>query len=156
MVNLQRLSWQQNLTIVGVGLGIIGALLLIFGPKKQAPEQDYDGSARQHYRADDGTLAVEEQFAEAIRDNDLATMKRLLSNRSVSPHGRNRNGKGWLQYATALGSVQAVETLLEHGASPRDRDDLGKTALEDAEAQSNREILALCAMPNTQQGSSAA
>ena len=156
VVNLQRLSWQQNLTIVGMGLGIIGVLLLIFGPKEQKPEQDYSGSASQHYRVDDATLAVEQQFAEAIRNNELATVKRLLLNRSISPHGRNRNGKGWLQYATALGSVQAAETLLEHGASPRDKDDLGKTALEDAEAQSNSELLALFVKPNPPQGSSPA
>ena len=154
--NLQRLSWQQNSTIVGVGLGIIGALLLIFGPEKPAPEQNYDGRTKHYYHADDATLAVGEQFAEAIRDDDLATMKRLLSNRSVSAHGRNQNGRGWLQYATAVGSVQAVETLLEHGASPQDKDDLGKTALEHAEAQSNSKILALFAIPNTQHGSGVA
>ena len=106
VVNLQKLSWQQNLTTVGVGLGIIGALLLIFGPKKQAPEQHYDDSARQHYRPDYSALVVERQFSEAIRNKDLATVKRLLSNRSVSPNGRNQNGKGWLQYATALGSMK--------------------------------------------------
>jgi hypothetical protein len=144
VVNLQRLSWQQNLTTVGVGLGIIGALLLIFGPKEQASERKYSGNASgQHHRVDDATLALEEQFAEAIQSNDLATVKRLLSNRSISPHGRNRHGKGWLQYATATGIVQAAETLLAHGASPRDRDDLGRSALDEAQAQSNSQFLAL-------------
>lgn len=34
VVNFQKLSWQQNLVIVGIGLGIIGTLLLIFGAKQ--------------------------------------------------------------------------------------------------------------------------
>ena len=147
VVNLQKLSWQQNLTIVGVGLGIIGALLLIFGPQERKPEPSHGGTASQQYRVDDANLAVQEQFAEAIQSNDMATVKRLLSNRSVSPHGRNRNGKGWLQYATALGSVQVVTTLIEHGASPRDKDDLGRSALEEAETQANGELLALFVKP---------
>ena len=141
VVNLQRLSWQQNLTIVGIGLGIIGALLLIFGPKERTTGVDHSRSADQHYRVDDASLAVEEQFAEAIRKGDMATVKRLVSNRSISPYGRNRSGKGWLQYSTALGSVQTVAILLANGA--RDKDDLGRTAPEEAEAQSNGEILAL-------------
>lgn len=33
VVNLQRLSTQQNLIIVSVGLAIVGVLLMIFGPK---------------------------------------------------------------------------------------------------------------------------
>ena len=157
VVNLQKLSWQQNLTIVGVGLGIIGALLLIFGQKERVPEPCFSGNPSQHYSIDDATLAVEEQFAEAIRNSDPATVKRLLSNRSISPHGRNRNGKGWLQYATALGSVQAAKTLLEHGASPRAKDDLGRSALEDAETQSNSELWALFIKPtDPPHGSSAA
>lgn len=102
-----------------------------------------EGKPSQHYPVDDATLAVDEQFAEAIRSNDLATVKRLLSNRSISPHGRNRNGKGWLQYATALGSTNAANTLLEHGASPKDKDDLGLSALEEAEKQSNGELISL-------------
>ena len=102
-----------------------------------------EGKPSQHYRVDDATLAVDEQFAEAIRSNDLATVKHLLSSRSISPHGRNRNGKGWLQYATALGSTNAAKTLLEHGASPKDKDDLGRSALEEAEKWSNGELISL-------------
>ena len=102
-----------------------------------------EGKPSQHYRIDDATLAVEEQFAEAIRSSDLATVKHLLSNRSISPHGRNRNGKGWLQYATVIGSTNAAKTLLEHGASPKDKDDLGRSALEEAETQSNGELISL-------------
>lgn len=145
VVNLQRLSWQQNLTIVGMGLGVIGALLVIFGSREESTKIVHSCIPNQNYRVDDASLAVEEQFAEAIRKDDIATVKRLVSNRSISQYGRNRNGKGWLQYATALGSVQTAEVLLEYGASPGDKDDLGKTALEEAEAKSNRELLALFA-----------
>ena len=102
-----------------------------------------EGKPSQHYPVDDATLAVDEQFAEAIRSNDLATVKHLLSNRSISPHGRNSNGKGWLQYATTIGSTKAAKTLLEHGASPNDKDDLGRSALEEAETQSNGELISL-------------
>lgn len=100
-------------------------------------------SASQHYGVDVATLTVAEQFASAIRSSDLATVKHLLSNRSISPHGRNRHGKGWLQYATTIGSTNAAKILLEHGASPKDKDDLGRSALEEAETQSNGELVSL-------------
>ena len=103
-----------------------------------------EGKPGQHYREDVATSTVEEQFAEAIRNSDLATVKHLLSNRSISPHGRNRNGRGWLQYATMIGSTNAAKILLEHGASPKDKDDLGWSALEEAEKQSNGELVSNC------------
>ncbi len=143
VVNLHRLSLQQNLTIVAVGLGIIGALLLLFGSKREVNDDGPHGTSTPFSRVDDANLSVEEQFAEAIRNEDLATVRRYLSNRSISAHGRNRNGRGWLQYATAVGSIQAAKVILEHGASPRDKDEIGRSALEEAEARSSKELISL-------------
>ena len=143
VANFQRMGIQQNLTIVSVGLAIVGVLLLIFGPTSQVADRDSQGTVAPFANLDNDALVVEEQFSEAIRNEDLGTVRRLFESRSVSAHGRNKNGRGWLQYATVVGSSKAAEVILEHGASPRDKDDFGRSALEEAEMLASADLVAL-------------
>lgn len=94
-------------------------------------------------QASSASLEAEEQFAEAIRNSDVAAVRRLLENHSVSANSRNRNGRGWLQYATVTGSIQSAKVLLEHGASPNEKDDLGRSAIEEAQLKKSDSFIAL-------------
>jgi hypothetical protein len=94
-------------------------------------------------RNDNANPEIEEQFSEAIRREDLVTVKRFLFNDLVSARGCNRNGRGWLQYATVVGSVKAAEAILQAGASPQEKDDIGRSAIEEAEIRDNSALIAL-------------
>lgn len=86
---------------------------------------------------------IEDQFSEAIRQEDLATVERLLFDNLISAHGCNRNGRGWLQYATITGSVKAAEAIIQAGASPQEKDVIGRSAIEEAEIRENFTLIAL-------------
>ena len=86
---------------------------------------------------------IEEQFSEAIRLGDPVTVKRLLFSGLISARGCNRNGRGWLQYATVIGSITSVEILIQAGASPQEKDDIGRSAIEEAEIRKNSALIAL-------------
>lgn len=139
VVNLQLLSFQQNLIIISALAVIIGVLLLLFGPEPSQVSRQQGGSIVRPT----GDLLIEEQFADAVKRNDRALMQKLLSSREVSAHGRNRNGRGWLQFATVMGSIESAKVLLSHGASPNDKDGLGRTSLEEARASKSDELVAL-------------
>jgi ankyrin repeat protein len=57
----------------------------------------------------------------AIRNNDLARLRSLLSN-GVDPNIRDGRGTTPLMHAAAIGSIEALKLLLTAGADPNSRD----------------------------------
>lgn len=140
VVNLQRMGFQQNLLTLSAALGIIGTILLVKAPPKKEDDQ---GLITPISSVEAINLDVSEMFAKAIREGNGAEVKRLLSTRSISPYGNNRNGRGWLQYATVMDNIESCKLLIEHGASPNDKDELGSTSVDEARKLENKEILLL-------------
>jgi len=63
----------------------------------------------------------------AIRDNDLAVVQRLVN--SGNGNERDKRGTTPLMYAAAVGSLEAMRMLLDHGADVNAANDFGATAL---------------------------
>ena len=126
VVNIHKLSFQNNLLLVAGAMGIVGALLAVLTPTTLP--QAWESPAPQFSSREEGH-EYDLEFGDAIRANDSATIKRLLASKAVSPHGRNIHGRGWLQIATLSKQLECCRVLIEHGASPNDKDDLGQTAL---------------------------
>ena len=137
VANIHKLSFQSNLLLVaGVG-AIIGTILLVFG-RRSSVEGASASIGTTIPDRDAAQVRCDSRFSDAIKSSDLATMRRMLSNKEISAHGRNLHGRGWLQYATSLNALEPCKILLEHGARPTDLDELGKSAL--VEAKSNPEL----------------
>ncbi|QRM19665.1 hypothetical protein GBK02_09755 [Dechloromonas sp. TW-R-39-2] len=103
---------------------------VVIPPSAFAEENDYN-------------VESDEEFSKAIRTSDLNTMKRLLESRTISPHGKNKHGRGWLQLATLASAVEPCKLLLEYGAFPLDKDDIGTSASVHASATGNKDLIAL-------------
>jgi Ankyrin repeats (3 copies) len=61
------------------------------------------------------------RFEEAVRNNDVATARRLLD-RGVDPNAHLSTGLSLLMLACMDGHVELAKLLLEKGADPNDRD----------------------------------
>ena len=127
VVNIHKLSFQNNLLLLAGPMGIVGALLALLAPSK--PIQPWESPAPPFSNLVDGHES-DNEFRDAIRTNDLAAINRLLANKAISPRGRNIHGRGWLQIATLTRQLECCRLLIEHGASPVDKDGLGQTALD--------------------------
>lgn len=82
------------------------------------------------------------QFEQAIRLNDLATLRKLV--RQYGVNSQDKAGNTPLLYAAGFGSPKAVELLLQSGAHPNHRNAAGATALMWG-AGSLAKVKALCA-----------
>jgi ankyrin repeat protein len=140
VVNIHKLSFQNNLLLLAGAMGIVGALLAVLAPPPLA--QPWEAPSPQFSNREDGH-EYDLEFGDAIRTNDFATIKRLLANKAVSPYGRNIHGRGWLQIATLSKQLECCKLLVEHGASPDDKDDLGQTAFAIATRENANEFINL-------------
>jgi hypothetical protein len=145
IVNLQRISFQQNLLILAAALGVIGTILLV-----KAPPQTGDGRGvlTTFSNIKESNINLADTFAKAIREGNAVEIRHLLDARSISPHGSNRNGRGWLQYATVMENIESCRLLIEHGASPLDKDELGTSSIDEARKVGNKEIITLFSKEN--------
>jgi ankyrin repeat protein len=75
-----------------------------------------------------GSAATPEEVFRAIRDNDLATLKQLVSKKEDAGLADSR-GTTPLHYAAALGSVESVKLLIEAGADVQARNAMDATPL---------------------------
>lgn len=67
------------------------------------------------------------RFIKAIRNDDLATLRRLI--RDPGPGSRDDHGNSPLMYAAGRGSLESMHLLLDTGADPNGANDFGATPL---------------------------
>lgn len=124
---------------------VIGPTLAVI--EKNDPNFDSDETFAQAIHTSDLNVNLnldsDEAFTQAIRTSNLNVMKRLLESRTISPHGKNKNGRGWLQFATLASAVEPCKLLLEYGAFPLDKDDIGTSAVAHASATGNKDLIVL-------------
>mmetsp|Transcript_20236 Transcript_20236/g.43754 ORF Transcript_20236/g.43754 Transcript_20236/m.43754 type:complete len:441 (+) Transcript_20236:99-1421(+) len=78
-------------------------------------------------------LSTTEQFITAAGDNDVATLSALLSSGSVADvNAPDEGGQTALHMAADAGAVDALNILLDHGASPTASDQYGISVLQAA------------------------
>lgn len=150
VVNMQKLNFQTNLLIASGIVAIAGVILFVKRPAEIAPvvASAQSDHVAKYSRIPTEATSDQDGFAEAIRSENTAEMKRFIESKSVSPHGCNQHGRGWLQYAVVVGKIDACRVLLEHGSSPADKDKFGKSANEVASASENMEIRELLSKHN--------
>ena len=68
-----------------------------------------------------------DRFYQAIRNNDLASLKALI--KSADINAGDRRGATPLMYAAAFGSIEELKLLLDTGADPNVKNSFGATAL---------------------------
>lgn len=75
----------------------------------------------------------EHSFLDAIRTTDLAILQDLASHWDEFPSGKDDTGEHWLIHAIHCGTLEMVQWMLSHGATPRiDAPDDGYTVLHTA------------------------
>jgi hypothetical protein len=82
-----------------------------------------------------------EEACEAVDENDLNRLKKLLSENKRLVHETGEDGETLLHNASLHGSPKVVQLLVQHGANLNAKDKYGGTPIHDAISGGNVEIV---------------